>query len=428
MVLRRLTPEIIREVLSPICEVRVPDLKAAQTLFDEVQKEHTLVKLEEDGSLHYRPEIRSPMLKLLAQDRPQQTRAIHEAALSYYERFETPEARAEELYHRLMLNQDSPLLLLRWMDSSGSSIASSLDDLPPRAAAWLASRMSLNISKEIRQSAVTEEWERHAARSVRDATRYLDWKGALQILGERKDRSPGSPLYALEARAYLLAGDYQAAARNLDAGIASMPLNPNRGRFVELLWMRAAVASQLNQIVECDRCLEQAQRTADLISNPLCRIQIETERLVVRERWPQVPLSDPGPIREKLAGSLTGLDRALVDQQRGLVRNAIAFLGAAYPLTFRGLLAHIGLGGITNEQLSQLSTLPTVLPTAGPVRSSASPDSNASSLIDKSNLNPHLLDGIASLLRKTIGTGSTAIVGIEEYREPWELETAAEVA
>ena len=428
MVLRRLTPEIIRQLLAPICEVNAPDPKAAQALFDQVKKEHTLVWLEEDGSLHYRQEIRGPMLKLLTQDKPQQAREIHEAAVSYYERIETSEARAEELYHRLLLNQDSPLLQARWMESAGSSIAASLDDLPPRAAAWLASRMSLNISKEIRQSAATEEWERQAARSVRDATRYLDWKGALKILSERKDRSPGSPLFALEARAYLLAEDYQAAARTLDAGISSMPLNPNRGRFVELLWMRAALASQLGQIVECDGYLEQAQRTAESISNPLCRLQILTERLVTRERWPQILLGDSAPIRVKLLDSLSGMDNALVDQQRGLMRNAIAFLGSAYPVTFRRLLVAVGLGEITNEQLRLLvDSLAHTVPTLPPFHPSASPDATALSLIDKTNMDPQVIDGIASLLRQKMGTGSTAIVGIEEYREPWELETAADV-
>jgi hypothetical protein len=428
MVLRRLNPEIIRQVLSPICGVDAHDPKAAQVLFDQVKKEHTLVWLEEDGSLHYRPEIRGPMLKLLAQDKPYQAREIHEAAVSYYQRLDTSEARAEELYHRLMLNQDSTPLQARWMDAAGSSIAASLDDLPPRAAAWLASRMSLNISKEIRQSAATEEWERQAARSVRDATRYLDWKGALKTLGERKDRSPGSPLFALEARAHLLAGNYEAAAQSLDAGIASTPLNANRGRFVELLWMRAGVAAQLGQIVQSDTYLEQAQQTAFSITNPLCRVQILTERLVTRQRWPQLPMSDPAPIRDKLVDSLSGMDDALVDQQRGLVRNAIAFLGGAYPVTFRRLLVVVGLGEITNEQLRSLAaSLAAVVPTLPLLEPWASPDSSALILIDKTNMDPHVLDGIASLLRQSLGTAATALLGIEEYREPWELEAAADV-
>jgi len=428
MILRRLTPALIQDVLSPICDVPVSNVQTAQFLFDEVRKEHTLVFLHEDGSLHYRPEIRASMLRLMTQDKPQQTRAIHEAAVSYYARVETPDARAEELYHRLMLNQDSSVLLLRWLDAAGTSIASSLDDLPPRAAAWLASRMSLNISKEIRENADTEEWERHVARSVRDATRYLDWKTALAVLSERKERSPGSPLFALEARAHLLARDNLSAARVLDDGIASMPFNPNRGRYVELLWMRAGVAENLTEIVDSDNYLERAQRTAESISNPLCLVQILTERLVIRERWPNVSLSDSSPLRDRLAETLSATNEALVDQERGLVRNAIGFLGSAYPVTFGKMLASVGLGVITREQLNELLlNLSPMVPSVLPLDSSNAPDVTALSLMDRTNMDVHLLDGIASLLRHTIGTGSTPIVGIEEYREPWELETSADV-
>ena len=115
--------------------------------------------------------------------------------------------------------------------------------------------------------------------------------------------------------------------------------------------------------------------------------------------------------------------------QRGLVRNAIAFLGAAYPVTFRRLLSTVGIGDVTNEQLRQLmALLMTVVTPLPPLDSSSSPDTTALTLIDRTNMNQQVVDGIASLLRQKIGTGATAIVGIEEYREPWELETSAEVA
>ncbi len=58
MVLRRVTPEIIASVLAPICKVAMTTKTRAQELFGELRKEHTLVWLEENGSLHYRPEIR----------------------------------------------------------------------------------------------------------------------------------------------------------------------------------------------------------------------------------------------------------------------------------------------------------------------------------------------------------------------------------
>jgi len=166
-----------------------------------------------------------------------------------------------------------------------------------------------------------------------------------------------------------------------------------------------------------------------LITNPLCGVQILTERLVTRERWPQATLSDRAPIRAKLAEALNLLDGSLIDRQRGLVRNAIAFLGPTYPVTFRQILATVGLEGVSSDQLGKLaSSLATDLPVLASFDASGPPDIIASSLLEKTKLDPRVVEGIAALLRQTMGSGSTAIVGIEEYREPWELETPTEAS
>jgi hypothetical protein len=64
MVLRRVTPDIIREVLGPRCGIAGVESKALK-LFEALQKEHALVLIEGDGSLRYREEVRRPVLELL---------------------------------------------------------------------------------------------------------------------------------------------------------------------------------------------------------------------------------------------------------------------------------------------------------------------------------------------------------------------------
>ena len=60
MVLRRVTPEIIYEVLRPACGLDVAEPARAWALFDALRAEQALVSLDADGSLRYRPEVRRP--------------------------------------------------------------------------------------------------------------------------------------------------------------------------------------------------------------------------------------------------------------------------------------------------------------------------------------------------------------------------------
>jgi tetratricopeptide (TPR) repeat protein len=431
MVLRRVTPAIIQEVLAYTCGVQVPDSGRAQALFEELRREHALVWLEQDGSLHYRPEIRVPMLKLLTQDKPQQVKQIHQSAVEYYSRSSAVADRAEEVYHRLILDEDGLSIAGRWMEGIGNLIAPSIEELPPAAAAWLASRMSLSVPPEILAKAATEDWERHAGRRVRDLIRYLELTPALTILGERADRSEGSPLFALEGRVRLLNNQFEEAAKVFDRGIASMAPQPNRGRFVELLWLRAQTASRLEKYVEADGFLEQAEQIANTIEDPLCRVQILTERMMIRQD--RTELSASQPIRARLAEVFAMLNEAQMDRERGLIRNALSFLGSEYPVSFRRGFEAVGLGDLAPKRASRLldfvmpRLVQTVVQIALAMKEDQSIEPMVRQALKQSPSNASLIDGIAEALNPgRSSTGSATLAGIEEYREAWELEAPRE--
>ena len=102
MALRRVTPEIIRDVLAPVCGLGYPTLERAEELFRCLHDEHTLVQLDETGALRYREEIRRPMLALLTSDKPSQTEQLHRVVADYYADQNDDISRAEEIYHLLM--------------------------------------------------------------------------------------------------------------------------------------------------------------------------------------------------------------------------------------------------------------------------------------------------------------------------------------
>ena len=264
MVLRRVNPDVIRGILAPFCQIPLASPADAERLFDALKQEHTLVQIGNDGALIYRPHVRRAMIRLLQQDKFHEVRELHRAAVWYYERQTGEINRAEEIYHRLVLNEDEPEELnRRWMPGIDQLIVASLEEYPDRAQAWLASQMSLEVPRHILEGASVAEWERNITRKVQRALSELDLNRALDLLRERSERSAASPLFALGAKTYLLMQDYDTAWNVLDYGIRRVIETPNRGRLAELYWLQAQVAllrnGALEGVLEADSCWQRAE-------------------------------------------------------------------------------------------------------------------------------------------------------------------------
>ena len=122
LVLRRVTPGIIQNVLAKPCEVLVTDESAAQDLFDRLAAEVTLVQFEE-GALVHRRDLRRIMLPLLLDSAEGGTaRQIEDAAIRYYEAMDGSAERAEEIYHRLSRHQPLSVIAERWTDRCRAAI------------------------------------------------------------------------------------------------------------------------------------------------------------------------------------------------------------------------------------------------------------------------------------------------------------------
>lgn len=160
-----------------------------------MQREATLCEpsIDGDGALVHRPDVRALMLPSIRRARPGAARAIHQAAVRYYERLAPQQrttnrvARREELYHRLMLKQPEDELDRRWMPSIADELATVIDELPAESQLYLTGQVKgLRLDPEVRAEANDEQW-RH---SVRPAVESLLERGqtadALQLLQERR--------------------------------------------------------------------------------------------------------------------------------------------------------------------------------------------------------------------------------------------------
>lgn len=242
LALRRVTPDIIRRVLAVPCKVSVPDDATAQDLFDRLAREISLVHFE-DGALVHRRDVRRIMLPLLRESQKDAVRDIEEAAIAYYMERDGSVDRAEEIYHRLARHEPFDVVAARWDDDAKPYLYNALDqnELGARERAWLLPRLDRGrkLDAEERAAADLETWEWDTEQRVRELIERNRLPAALEALQVRMERTPSSPLYALEADVLEGMDEWKPALNALEAGIAAATTAGDRGQRLDLM-VRAA--------------------------------------------------------------------------------------------------------------------------------------------------------------------------------------------
>jgi hypothetical protein len=197
LLLRRITPELISEVLAEPCKIDVSDPTRPRELFEELRREITLVTEAGQDVLVHRRDIRNLMLGLLKDDKAINVRQIHQNAVKYYKKFDDDASRSEEIYHRLSLDWDRKEMDERWRSNLPLSYEDLLE-LPPRSQGYLAAHMQIEVDESVWESADFEDWERYAIRSARELIKVDRPDDALMLVRKRKDRIKSQELLAIE--------------------------------------------------------------------------------------------------------------------------------------------------------------------------------------------------------------------------------------
>lgn len=268
LVLRRISPEIIMEVLNEPCDLGLTRPEEARELFEQLQRETSLVSVDDlDGSLVHRADLRRVMLKLLVANAPDRVERIRRAALQWYALQPGRRARAEEIYHRLHLGE--------WVGEEDvtdrevrGSIQSSMVEFPVEVQLRLAT-LGFQVSDETlrqgtleqadaSQAALFEEYlsygessEEEAARIVREGTKGLD---------------RASPLFRSAARLAAQRGDDEGARGWIGRGLEhSVPEGRTRltlALLQERAWLeRSAAATERDDALS--RLAESAEQHRD---------------------------------------------------------------------------------------------------------------------------------------------------------------------
>ncbi|NKY14738.1 AAA family ATPase [Streptomyces somaliensis] len=262
LVLRLITPDVIREVLAEPCGVAVPGPQEARRLFGTLSR-LDLVESRGPQAVRVRADVRAIMLRLAASDPASPSREVERRAVAYYAAREGLEARAEEIYHRLRRGEDPRTVEERWLPGVERLLEGAQDEMSPRAAALLdAHRRRGGASDLVMAEADQEDWERIAGREVEDLLAQGFTGEALARLAERRPWTPCSPLHPLLVEALDRAGRRAEARRAASDAIDAAREAECGERQLELLLLSARLAEEDGDADGADRDLRLAEDVA----------------------------------------------------------------------------------------------------------------------------------------------------------------------
>ncbi|MEV6911881.1 CHAT domain-containing protein [Amycolatopsis sp. NPDC051071] len=361
LTLRRVNPELIREVLAKPCGVRVPDLDRAHELFDGLAREAMLVTLTPDGrAVVHRTDVRQTMLHRLSADESVVVRQIHRAAVRFYTTRQGVTARAEEIYHRLMLGQRSATLDPRWDDLVLARLLPSMDDLPPASKAYLAAKTpSLSVSDDDLRQADIEVGRRLVVRRAVELISSGDGTEALWEIDDHLrrtgDRSP--VLSGLRVQALELLGEFEPA---LAAAVEERKLLGQAGMTEELvvftlhmarLYERLGRAAEAKNhltatLVQCRRPPSTGPRSLSRLSIIVCMLRLRRFGMPLGEEMVDELSLEAVAVAERL-------QIKEINTVPGLLRDLAAEVGERSPRLLKAALRRIGLAGSESTQVAE---------------------------------------------------------------------------
>lgn len=355
LVLRRITPELIKEVLQGPCGVIVADNYRAQQLFDALGREVALVTMESDGALSHRADLRRIMLSYIRRDKPQQTEEINRLAVDYYSRKQGLPALAEQIYHRLQLCQSEKEINSIWEPGVEEFLRGAIEELPVESKPILASYLGIRLKREDLEAAGIAEWERYTARSANELVKLGHYEQALGLLHERKERTKGSPLHLIEARALASTDHWSAANKVVHKALEAASVSGNRKEMLDSMLLAAEILQNKGEVDKADDYFEQAGNVAATLNDQRNQILAMVQRMKLRRKPKRVSELETLDLSRRLAELLGALPDNQWRENKRLVRASVSLLGLDYPDFILRMLRRIGIGELDKKQISSLA-------------------------------------------------------------------------
>ncbi|MEV6398640.1 trypsin-like peptidase domain-containing protein [Streptomyces sp. NPDC051907] len=337
LVLRTITPEIIKDVLATHCGLKADSVDEARHLFDELSRLDQVVPTG-PGAVGLRAEIRAVMLHLSDSGRVAAMRTIEQSAVTYYAGQAGAEARAEEIYHRLMLKESPRKVEERWMDGVEPFLVGASEDMTPNAAAFLTAHLGGEAPERVKDDADKEDWEQITAREVEDMLAQEFPEQAYVLLQEGRPWTPCSRLYPLLVET-LDRTDAPEKARAVCAH--AVELAQQRGcaeQQLELLMLSARLAGKAGDVQSAGQDFRAVEEIATGLGHYRAALGALAARARMEEGTPQGAAAE-----SELASSLLRRTGEELADDPTLARVAAAEAGAQDPDAIAHTLDAVGL-------------------------------------------------------------------------------------
>ncbi|MFF2576393.1 AAA family ATPase [Streptomyces goshikiensis] len=349
LALRVITPDLIREVLAGPCGLRVDTPDEARRLFGGLARLDLVEPAGPDGVRH-RADLRAIMLRLSDTARTDLMRDVGRRAVEHYAAREGLEARAEEIYQRLRLNEDPRSVEQRWEPGVERFLDNADQDMASRSAAFLTGHLGGHTPDQVLIDADQEDWERIAAREVEDLLAQGFTDTAATRLAERRPWTPGSPLHALLVETLARSGRRAQARAAAEAAVDRAEEAGSTDVRLDLLLLSARLAEEDGDPRAAERDLVEAEDIATALGRDFDAMgaMLHRARLV----------ASPGAgsdIDRRLALRLRGLTDEALTERPVLVRAVAAEVCREDPVALDHTLEVVGLPDTDDAALEALA-------------------------------------------------------------------------
>jgi hypothetical protein len=218
LLVRNITPEVIRHILAVPCGLGDISPQKADEIFIALQEESFLLTYE-NNTLVFRRDLRVALYSLIIKEYGDKALLIHDLAVAYYDNKPAPADKAECLYHRLKRGDPADIIDTAYQLEMRPYLENALTELPLDAHIRLASFMGITVSDDVIKKAMLPEWEIYMITQITNVFENGDESGLRrqkQMLDLRQDRIGTSALFLYEARLHLRLAEFEKVKIILD--------------------------------------------------------------------------------------------------------------------------------------------------------------------------------------------------------------------
>lgn len=348
LVLRRLDPDVILRVLTKPCGLSVRDTAQAAELFRRVEKEMSLVDVDDTGrGVRHRTDLRRLMLKDIASSvEGAKLKMIERRAISYYKRLYdltlAPRDRAEQLYHMMRLSYRTSVLNSLWVAGVEPFLVSAPEEVPPNLRVWLLQRLNRGVEGDELAHANQSEWEQVVERRARQLIRSGNPQLARREIFGRDPTTwlKGGPMFLLAAECLFADNQESRSLVFADQAIQNALEAGNGERAAHAALFAATICESTKSLAGAIERLRALDARRALLTP-----ELELRILMAKTRV----LSGMGALadeRDVRASAMLLLDDEMIASLRdkaSLLRDAAAVLGADKPELVQLALQTVGL-------------------------------------------------------------------------------------